>query len=77
MALPKETIHLGADPHCPDCNRHLPLQVLLSGAGYYVGTQCCCGPYTRESHYYASRTEAQQALDTDTINFRDAGYHGY
>ncbi len=40
-------------------------QVLSTPAGYYVGTLCqYCGPYSRESGYYRSRDEAQQALDS-------------
>jgi len=50
--LPRETIHLGANPNCPDCHKLLENKVLKSNAGYYIGTECCCGPYSRESHYY-------------------------
>ena len=40
-------------------------QVLRSAAGYYVGFFCPrCGPYSRESGYYASFDEAQEALDS-------------
>lgn len=52
MALPGETIGLGAKPYCPDCGKKLELEVCRSGAGYYIGTQCCCGPYSRESVEY-------------------------
>ena len=38
------------------------LDVYLSGAGYYVGTYCACGPYTREFGYYRTRL-AQADLD--------------
>ena len=37
MVLPKETIHLGANPFC--CNTKLELEVLQT-CGYYVGTKC-------------------------------------
>jgi hypothetical protein len=60
--LPGETILSGATPLCPDCQSGLTLQVLMSGAGYYVGTQCCGGPYTRETGYFHSRKEANGAL---------------
>jgi hypothetical protein len=70
MVLPKETIHRGADNHCSECKQELKNQVLMSNAGYYIGTQCCCGPYSRESHYYPTRKAAQLALDTNKINFR-------
>ena len=40
------------------------LDVYLSGAGYYIGTYCACGPYSRESGYYRTRELAQADLDT-------------
>ena len=40
------------------------LDVYLSGAGYYIGTYCRCGPYTRESGYYRTRELAQAAFDS-------------
>lgn len=64
MALPGETIALGANPVCPDCGIKVINQVLRSGAGYYIGTMCFCGPYTRESGYYRTAVEAQLALST-------------
>jgi len=70
MVLPRETIHRGADNHCSECKKELKLEVLMSNAGYYIGTQCCCGPYSRESHYYPTRKAAQLALDTNKIKFR-------
>ncbi|HBN8580769.1 hypothetical protein [Pseudomonas aeruginosa] len=42
----------------------LPLQVLMSNAGFYIGTLDEEGPASRESvEYYPSRGLAQQALD--------------
>jgi hypothetical protein len=38
--------------------------VQRSAAGYYVGTWCDCGPYSRESGYYQTAEEARSALDT-------------
>ena len=32
--------------------------------GYYIGTSCNCGPYSRESEYFKTRAEAQAALDS-------------
>ena len=52
MTLPGETISNGAAPRCDDCGRMPKLDVYLSGGGYYIGTYCACGPYTRESGYY-------------------------
>jgi hypothetical protein len=64
MALPGETIALGAPDTCPSCGTQLKLRVLRSGGGYYIGTMCCCGPYSRESGYYRTREEAQDELDS-------------
>ncbi|HHX0964225.1 TPA: hypothetical protein ACU6G2_003256 [Pseudomonas aeruginosa] len=45
----------------------LPLQVLMSNAGFYIGTLDEEGPVSRESvEYYSSRELAQQALDNGT-----------
>ena len=64
MALPGETGHIGKK--CMDCGRTLFAQVCMSGAGYYIGTMCCYGPYSRESIYYPTREIAQEHLDNDT-----------
>lgn len=40
------------------------LDVYRSAAGFYVGTYCHCGPYTRESGYYPSHELAQAALQS-------------
>ncbi len=63
MALPGETILSGASDYCPDCHTQLEFKVCMSAAGYYVGTECGCGPQTRESGYYRTREQAQLALD--------------
>jgi len=65
--LPGETLAsrcLTQVPKCSDCGESLNLKVLRSAAGYYVGTFCNCGPYSRESGYYDSRESAQTALDS-------------
>jgi len=62
VTLPGETIATGAPSTCPDCKVKLTLQVLRSAAGYYIGTFCNCGPYSRESGYYATRNEAERDL---------------
>ena len=62
MALPGETLDGGASPTCDECGVTVQLQVCHSAAGYYVGTWCNCGPYSRESGYYQRREEAQAAL---------------
>jgi len=61
MALPGE---INAPDECEDCKSPLPLQVLMSGGGYYIGTFCPeCGPYSRESDYFPTREAAQAELD--------------
>jgi hypothetical protein len=65
--LPGETIASGAPNTCPECRTELGNQVLRSAAGFYVGTRCECGPYSRESGYYRTEQEAQRALDTGTF----------
>ncbi|HIE1973532.1 TPA: hypothetical protein ACXKGF_001449 [Escherichia coli] len=45
----------------------LPLQILRSARGYYIGTQCDEGPVSRESaEYYSDRNQAEQALENST-----------
>ena len=69
-----ETVISGAPQTCPDCGVTVQLEVLRSAAGYYVGTQCRCGPYTRESEeYYRSREEAERALREGTWTIRGLG----
>ena len=62
MALPGECIH-DTQTVCMECGTELNIQVLRSAAGYYIGFFCpTCGPYSRESGYYRSREEAEEAL---------------
>lgn len=61
--FPGETIATGASPTCSDCGVTPKLQVCSSPAGYYIGTYCDCGPYSRETAYYRTRDEAQADLD--------------
>jgi hypothetical protein len=60
--IPGETIANGASKTCTECQVTLFLKVCQSAAGYYVGTQCNCGPYSRESGYFGSREDAELAL---------------
>lgn len=47
---------------CSECKTELPLKVLKSAAGYYVGYWCPnCGPYGRESGYFQTPDEAASA----------------
>jgi len=61
MVLPRETIARGAPDTCSDCGTVLELEVMHTNA-YYIGTQCECGPYSRETHYFNTRAEAEDAL---------------
>lgn len=55
-----------------DFGYHLPLKVLKSGAGYYIGTSDRGSPVSRESaEYYRTEAEAQYALDNNTFTQRD------
>lgn len=67
MIMKGETIATGAAKKCSDCGETPTLEVLTSPAGHYVGTRCKCGPFSRESGYYATTELAQAALDTNTF----------
>lgn len=62
MTMHAETIATGAESRCEDCGRMPRVDVYRSSAGFYVGTFCNCGPYSRESGYYPTHEGAQQAL---------------
>jgi hypothetical protein len=62
MVMSKETIARGASPKCIDCGDTPSLDIYRSHAGYYIGTFCQCGPYSRESDYYETRELAEAAL---------------
>jgi len=64
--LPGETILSGASPVCSECGTKLQMQVCRSAAGFYIGTICKCGPYSRESDYFRTRETAQEELDNNT-----------
>lgn len=61
--MPGETIHTGAPATCPVCDVTPLFKVMESGAGFYIGTECACGPYSRESHYYGDIRTATEALN--------------
>ena len=59
------------------CVRNLEVQVLSSGAGYYIGTMCSDDgfpePHCRISvDYFKTKQLAQDALDS--VNFRKRDY---
>ena len=68
--MPGETIRSGAPDTCSDCGVTVRLQVCQSGAGYYIGTMCDCGPYSRESGYYPTCKAARNALENGTVSWR-------
>lgn len=61
--LSGETLYNVANPECADCKAALTPKVCRSFAGYYVGTWCDCGPYSRESGYFPTEAEARWALE--------------
>lgn len=52
------------DRSCPSCGGIPKTAVYRSGNGFYVGSWCRCGPYSRESAYYQTREDAEVALPT-------------
>lgn len=60
--IPGETIYSGASPTCDRCKTTPELSIYRSAAGYYIGTYCQCGPYSRESGYYRTAEDAEVAL---------------
>lgn len=64
--LPGETIGSGASPECEDCGLLVSLDVYHSGGGYYIGSYCDCGPYSRESAYYMTYEEAWEDFQSNT-----------
>lgn len=62
--LQGETTLSGGNPTCERCGETPPFEVLQSAAGYYIGTRCKCGPFSRESGYFRTYGEAFIALDT-------------
>lgn len=51
------------------CNKKLPLQVLQSNAGYYIGTASDEGPCSRESvEYWPTRAHAVESLSSGNWN---------
>jgi len=67
MVLNGETITTGASNICPDCKKKLVLEVLHSIAGYYIGTRCNCGPYSRESDYYKTHQKAENCIKNECV----------
>lgn len=69
--LPGEIEGTGEPVPCFDCDRLMPLAVQRSAAGFYLGYFCPqCGPWSRESGYFATREEAEKALANPSAYFR-------
>lgn len=69
MVMPKETVHLGAPIKCDNtgCPTAKGPRVCRSAAGFYIGYTCkMCGPYSRESGYYATAEAAKRDLEDET-----------
>ena len=61
MVMVGETIATGAPDVCPHCKTKLVVKVMCSNQ-WYIGTECQCGPYSRESMYYRTLKAAEDAL---------------
>lgn len=49
---------------CNRCDANLPLRICSSAAGWYIGYYCPnCGPYSRETDYFADYAAAKRAYD--------------
>jgi len=68
--LPGETIRSGAPATCDLCEFELQMEVLSSNAGYYIGTRCDCGPYSRESGYYPTPEAVREAIRDGEVSWR-------
>lgn len=79
MAFPGEL--KGFDGVTCDCGKRLPLRIAYSPAGYYLGYFCGhCGPYSRETGYFKTRSEAETQLKIAKqggipLGARDTGHH--
>lgn len=76
MALAGEITGHKPEITCDLCKRTLKLEVLHSGGGYYIGYWCPeCGPYGRESSYYSTRQDAEAALKSGRVAWRNTDYN--
>ena len=62
VSCASDGVHLTGAVQAPTGGQLDAQPVCRSAAGYYVGTVCECGPYTRES-YYMKPDEAKAAFD--------------
>ena len=64
-----ETIRTGADTNCDLCGKEYEFKILKT-CGWYIGTECCGMPYTRESEYYKSFDSIVNDFEDKTIEWR-------
>ena len=69
MAFPGETLHK-MEHRCESCGDEMTLDVQQSAAGFYLGFSCDCGPYSRETGYFATCEEASAVLVSGNIPWR-------
>jgi hypothetical protein len=62
MTVLSDTIPARAERGCATCQTRPEPSVYRSGAGFYVGRWCRCGPFSRDSNYYETREQAEKAL---------------
>jgi hypothetical protein len=64
MVLKGEILGTEARKRCPGCHKSwAECGVGYSAAGFYIGYWCCyCGPVSRESSYYPTCEDAEEAL---------------
>jgi hypothetical protein len=55
-------LRLKVGSHCDTCDTALTPQVMSTMGGFYVGTACKCGPFSRETDYFGTEAEARTAL---------------
>jgi hypothetical protein len=74
--LAGETILSGAPQTCEDCGVNITeLSIYQSGAGFYIGAYCDCGPYSRESVYFPDRESAEKALKDEPVDLKNIGFY--
>lgn len=66
--MPGETVLSGAPKTCERCKMTPKPDVQFANGFIYIGTECRCGPKTRESDYYNSPVDA----GADVQKYQDA-----
>lgn len=71
--MPGETVLSGAPKNCDECGKKLVPAVCYTNRLAYIGTECCVGPYSRESEYYKTPMEAEADLPAFQAAFDGTG----